>query len=222
MGLPRAYRPPNAKPRGKQHNTNNNDNCNAKQKGLSLEELATILRNDWRADTPHHPNKGYYLTGRLTTAIYRDDCLFLGPDPDLPLRGLRKYLGVAAHLFEYQSSKATLTSLKIVEPKAATTTANHHSSTDSIDNENDLDISTIPSTLATAATLVATWELEGVLRLPWKPKLPHLSGQTIYHTDGDGLVACHEEEWFDCSAPRAFCATFLPGLAAHIWPGSNA
>jgi hypothetical protein len=206
-----------------------------KSKGLSLEELSEILRNDWRAEaevestssTEHkhkNNNKGYYLTGRLTTAVYRDDCLFLGPDPDLPLRGLRKYLGVASNLFEYKTSVATLQSLESFDAEKS-----YHTNNESNDETTKATTKALSPThpphqdtpidsIATRAALVARWKLEAVLRLPWKPKLPELYGTTIYHTDVDGLIACHEEFWEDCSSYRAFCATFLPGLARLIWP----
>jgi hypothetical protein len=54
------------------------DNAGEKRVGLSMEEIMDIIRNDWRLEN----NKGYYVTGRLTTNIYTDDCLFDGPDPD--------------------------------------------------------------------------------------------------------------------------------------------
>ena len=57
-----------------------------KTRHLTLQELEAIIRKDWKEDT----SKGYYVTGRLTPAIYRDDCFFDGPDPDMPVRGLRK------------------------------------------------------------------------------------------------------------------------------------
>jgi hypothetical protein len=42
--------------------------------GLSIEETAAIIRKDWREDT----KKSYYITGKLNTTIYRDDCFFDG------------------------------------------------------------------------------------------------------------------------------------------------
>eukprot|EP00980_Cylindrotheca_fusiformis_P028034 scaffold22577_cov122-Cylindrotheca_fusiformis.AAC.13 len=66
---------------------------------------------DWDVES----GKGYYITGKLTTAIYRDDCLFDGDDPDQPIKGVRKYIGVAARLFDYKTSNCTLKSLDIVE-----------------------------------------------------------------------------------------------------------
>jgi hypothetical protein len=77
--------------------------------GLSLNELAVEIRKDWREDT----RKGYYITGKLNTGIYRDDCLFDGPDPDMPVRGLRKYLNAASQLFDPAKSTCELLSLHI-------------------------------------------------------------------------------------------------------------
>lgn len=82
-----------------------------KYKGLSLQSLRTHIWKDWKPAT----GKGYYITGKLTTACYRDDCIFVGPDPDMPIRGLRKYVGVAAHLFDPEQSRANLIRLDIVD-----------------------------------------------------------------------------------------------------------
>jgi hypothetical protein len=77
--------------------------------GLTIEETAAIIRKDWKEET----NKGYYITGRLNTTIYRDDCLFDGPDPDMPVRGLRKYLNAASQLFDQRESRSVLLSMRI-------------------------------------------------------------------------------------------------------------
>jgi hypothetical protein len=82
--------------------------CN-KVLGLSIEETAAIIRKDWREDT----KKSYYITGRLNTTIYRDDCFFDGPDPDMPVKGLRKYLNAASQLFDQRQSFSELLSLEI-------------------------------------------------------------------------------------------------------------
>ena len=149
-----------------------------KYKGLSLEELRSIVLHDWRPKA----GKGYYITGKVTTACYRDDCLFTGPDPDMPIRGLRKYIGVAAHLFDFDESCAALKALKVVDDH----------------------------------TLVAEWQLRGILRLPWHPSLPTFSGKTVYHVDTDGLIKHHEEFW-NISVAHAFCFTLFPELARRIW-----
>jgi hypothetical protein len=76
---------------------------------LSIDDRLDTIRLDWKTDT----HKGYYITGRLNTTIYRDDVLFDGPDPDMPVRGLRKYLNAASHLFDHSTSTAELLSLQV-------------------------------------------------------------------------------------------------------------
>ena len=149
-----------------------------KVRNLEMQDLLDTIRKDWRQDT----NKGYYINGKLNTTIYRDDCVFDGPDPDMPVRGLRKYLNAAANLFDHSSSTAKLLSLEIVDEQ----------------------------------TIEARWELEGVLHLPWHPKLPVWTGKTTYHLDNEGLVQLHEESW-DISVLQAFTETLLPKAANLIW-----
>jgi hypothetical protein len=64
--------------------------------------------------------------------------------------------------------------------------------------------------------IVATWRMNGVLRLPWKPTLPEWTGSTTYHLDQDGLIYIHEEDW-DVSVMQAFMETFAPDVAKKIW-----
>jgi Uncharacterized conserved protein (DUF2358) len=76
---------------------------------ITQTELLSILRDDWKVET----QKGYYITGKLTTAIYSDDALFDGPDPDMPVRGLYKYMNAASQLFEVKSSYSELLEIYI-------------------------------------------------------------------------------------------------------------
>jgi len=161
MGVPQAYRP-----------VSRRLDSQVKYRGLSREELRKKLLQDWKVAS----GKSYYVTGKLTKEIYRDDCLFLGDDPDMPIRGLRKYVGVAQHLFASEKSHSTLQSLEAVDD-----------------------------------CIVARWTLNATLRLPWKPAMPQLLGQTTYHIDQDGLIEKHEESW-NISAVAAFAATFFPNL----------
>lgn len=153
------------------------ENGGEKLLGLALPALSEIIRNDWREEN----KKGYYVTGRLSANVYRDDCLFDGPDPDMPVRGLRKYMNAASQLFEYKSSTSELLSLRIQE-----------------------------------GSVVAKWRFNGTMRLPWKPKLPEVTGTTTYHVDSSGLIYKHIETW-DISAFQAFIQTFLPKLSQKIW-----
>jgi Uncharacterized conserved protein (DUF2358) len=201
MGPPQAHRPAGS----------NRKLNRIKRRGSTLGEIRDRILDDWKVET----GKGYYVTGKLTTSIYRDDCWFLGPDPDMPIHGLRKYVGVAAHLFDYDASFATLDSLRIIVPDDDD---HHHDDNGGGDDDDDDD--DVSSSSAAGRKLVATWTLGGILRLPWKPSLPTFSGRTVYHVDADGLIESHEESW-DCSVMRAFCHTLFPKLADRIWPDED-
>jgi hypothetical protein len=185
-----------------------------KQFGVTVDEVMAAIRKDWRDDgaldaatdhadyaadhhhasdpsttTKHlHHNKGYYVTGRLSTDIYRDDCFFDGPDPDMPVTGLRKYMNAASQLFDQKQSWSKLLSLEQQQKKKS-------GSDDGDDDE---------------VIIVAHWQFSGILRLPWKPILPLVNGSTTYHLDATtGLVVRHLETW-DMSATEAFLRTFFP------------
>lgn len=85
-----------------------NHGANPKYLNLELEQLAAIITKDWSAKINNSSGKGYYITGKLTKEIYREDCFFDGPDPDMPVRGLKKYLLFASQLFNHQKSRADL------------------------------------------------------------------------------------------------------------------
>jgi Uncharacterized conserved protein (DUF2358) len=165
-----------------------------KQIGLYPTELLQCLRRDWKVDT----HKGYYVTGKLTTSIYRDDVVFDGPDPDMPVRGLRKYLNAASQLFEQSQSRAELLSLELVECD--------------LHNKRERTVGPPSSSLV----IMARWKMKGVLRLPWKPVVPEWTGTTTYYTDTNGLIYRHEEAW-DKSVGRAFLETLCPAVARRIW-----
>ena len=163
-----------------------------KQRHTGWDERLEIIRQDWRPQS----HKGYYITGRLNTTIYRDDCFFNGPDPDMPVRGLRKYLNAASHLFDHATSSAELLSLEIVQVDSSSSSSSLSSNPEMV--------------------IVATWRLQGVLHLPWHPRLPVWTGRTTYHFDNDGLIHYHEEEW-DISVAQAFLETLWPDFASRIW-----
>lgn len=151
----------------------------AKEKNLPTAVVMERIKGDWKPSN----HKGYYITGKLSTELYRDDCFFDGPDPDMPVQGLRKYLNAASQLFETKTSVAELLSL-------------------THDPETDL--------------ITATWKMNGVLRLPWRPALPEWNGTTTYHRDNDGLIYKHTETW-DLSVAQAFLKTLWPELADILW-----
>ena len=163
-----------------------------KHKHLELDELMEIIRHDWK---PNNQHKGYYITGRLNTTIYRNDCWFDGPDPDMPVRGVRKYLNAASQLFDTATSSAELLSLQIGD--------------ESYD------------TIATKSTIVAHWKLQGVLHLPWHPALPVWTGRTTYHLDEEHMIYRHEEHW-DISVVQAFTQTLWPEVGNVLWKTTSA
>lgn len=147
-----------------------------KEFGLTLEELLSVIRRDWKEATC----RGYYVTGKLTQGVYRDDCLFDGPDPDMPVKGLRKYINAASQLFDQRSTRSKLLSIAI---------------------EGDV--------------IVARWRFHGTMRLPWRPRIPEVTGTTTYHVDPSGLIYKHIETW-DVSAYQAFIRTFFPSIASKL------
>ena len=84
---------------------------------LSLTALASMIKDDWQG---RNQGKGYYVTGQLSREIYDDNCFFDGPDPDMPVVGLQKYLLSAAHLFDHHQSRADLTRPLQIDADAGT------------------------------------------------------------------------------------------------------
>lgn len=79
-----------------------------KRVGLAIAERLALIRDDFVV-------RQYYVTGRLSKAIYADDCLFDGPDPDVPVRGLDKYTDATAGLFDRRLSRVDLLEIGVVE-----------------------------------------------------------------------------------------------------------
>ncbi len=163
----------------------NADGSVFKNRHLKLGEIRNEIENDWCIEN----NRGYYITGRLNSTIYRDDCLFHGPDPDMPVRGLRKYLAAASHLFEAKNSFAKLHRVTILNDDGGEF---RH------------------------GVIEAHWQLGGVLMLPWRPQVKPWSGWTRYHIDEYGLIGFHEEGW-DISVMEAFIGTMFPEIGDKIW-----
>jgi Uncharacterized conserved protein (DUF2358) len=78
-----------------------------KRTHLPLEERYAIIEQDFRV-------RQYYVTGRLTAELYADDCLFDGPDPDVPVTGLLKYVDATSKLFHRPTSRVDLLSIETV------------------------------------------------------------------------------------------------------------
>jgi len=187
--LQSTVKPPGWKAIGK-HVKKNADGTICKNRNLPLPLIASTIHSDWMCG----PNgtKGYYLTGRLNSTIYTDDCLFDGPDPDMPVRGLRKYLSAASHLFERESSHAQLLDVQM-----------HHG-----------------GGRRGNGVVVVRWRLGGTLMLPWRPTVKPWTGTTRYHLDEEGLIYMHEEEW-DITVLEAFVCTVFPEVGRWIWGGGG-
>eukprot|EP00538_Stauroneis_constricta_P011672 CAMPEP_0119560956 /NCGR_PEP_ID=MMETSP1352-20130426/16263_1 /TAXON_ID=265584 /ORGANISM="Stauroneis constricta, Strain CCMP1120" /LENGTH=355 /DNA_ID=CAMNT_0007609039 /DNA_START=55 /DNA_END=1122 /DNA_ORIENTATION=+ len=78
-----------------------------KTTNLPIEQIQQYIYNDWKVSS----QKGYYITGRLNSTIYKDDCWFDGPDPDMPVKGIQKYSNAASQLFDHSKSFAELLSI---------------------------------------------------------------------------------------------------------------
>ena len=150
-----------------------------KTRHLPVDEILHRVKMDWTGGACE--SRGYYITGKLDSTIYKDDCLFTSPDPDMPVRGLRKYLSAAAQLFDQRESCAELVSISCNEKGGE---MGH-------------------------GIVEVEWRLSGILNLPWHPEVEPWTGQTRYHLDDEGLIYLHEEEW-DISVWRAFICTLHP------------
>ena len=172
---------PGCKPLGR-HIKRRPDGTAEKTRGLPLADVARRVAGDWTGGNGG-ATKGYYITGRLDSTVYRDNCLFTGPDPDMPVRGLRKYLSAAAHLFDPRESDAELLSIAWHENAGA----------------------------RGCGQIEVRWRLGGVIQLPWHPRMEPWTGITRYHLDEEQLICLHEETW-DISVWRAFTCTLFPAL----------
>ena len=76
---------PGCKPLGRHIQLRNPDGTPQKRRHLPISSVADIIQNDWTGGCTG-VEKGYYITGKLDSTVYRDDCLFVGPDPDMPVR----------------------------------------------------------------------------------------------------------------------------------------
>ena len=79
-----------------------------KTRGLSREAVMQIVEADFREGQ-------YYVSGKLSPEIYSDECFFDAPDPDLPVRSLKRYSDALSGLFDPERSEIELVRL---EPSA--------------------------------------------------------------------------------------------------------
>jgi len=170
--------------------------ADATDAAMAVEDVLAVIEADFT-------ERQYYVTGRLSKAIYADDCFFDAPDPDMPVRGRRKYVDAVSHLFVHKSSRVDLLSIEALQPGAAPPASG------------DADAA------GEGGLIVARWRLSGVLALPWRPEILPYTGVTLYQLDARGRVRRHTEHW-SVTAPQAFLSTLLPALPLWGAPAPEA
>jgi hypothetical protein len=149
-----------------------------KQRGLSLASLATLLSDDFSS-------RQCQVTGRLSRALFDEGCVFDGPDPDMPVKGLNKYLSASCNLFQHAESCCDLLGVGVV------------------DNYGEHDTEGI----------IVLWRIEGVISLPWHPVIKPYFGATYFqrcantNNHDDHSLITKATEWWSISAADAFLST---------------
>lgn len=133
------------------------------------------------------------VTGRVSSTYFAEDCVFDGPDPDMPVEGLRKYLSASTHLFNHAASRCDLIAIATVDPIKQ-------------DEER---------------RMLVVWRIEGVLSLPWRPRIKPYMGCTVFHRDSQsGLITLAKEFW-GISAFDAFASTLFPSFGDPAAPSAE-
>ena len=65
---------------------------------------------------------------------------------------------------------------------------------------------------------VALWRLDGVLRLPWRPRIKPFVGETTYHFNDDNLIDSHVELWSIPAADAFLSAIVDDDFLATVRP----
>ena len=79
-----------------------------KTMGLPVEEVMAVVRRDFEEGS-------YYVSGKLSQAVYDDACFFDGPDPDFPVRSLQRYSDALSGLFDPEMSSIELVAMEGVD-----------------------------------------------------------------------------------------------------------
>ena len=150
-----------------------NTSTGIKLTGLSLSEIATQLAHDLVDGSSG--KGGYFISGDISTQIFRDDCTFI--DPTNSVNSLSRYQKALTILFDpSQSHVELLEELRI-------------------DNNRN--------------TITAKVRSDGVLKLPWSPRISTYDSTITYTIDTHGLIQSQVQEW-NKSASRALQETFTP------------
>ena len=152
-----------------------NTSTGIKLTGLSLSEIATQLAHDLVDGSTG--KGGYFISGDMSTQIFRDDCTFI--DPTNSVNSLSRYQKALTILFDPSQSHVEL--LEELQ----------------IDNNRN--------------TIMAKVRSDGVLKLPWSPRISPYDSTITYTIDTHGLIQSQVQEW-NKSASRALWETFTPSL----------
>ncbi len=171
----------------------------------SAQDLVPLVQHDFQESQ-------YYITGRLTKDIFASDCVF--KDPTTNVKGPEKYSKAVAALFDPNSSRADLISIKVSTCQAALVNQACNWSGPYI-FEQELTLLSLYQAIG-SDTIELKWRFEATLNFPTSPKIKPYTGTTIYHIT-DGLIDKHTESW-DISALDAFISVFLPNFGATAAP----
>lgn len=135
--------------------------------GLPAAALASQLAHDFSA-------RQCQVTGRLSRELFEENCLFCGPDPDMPVRGLGKFLSASQQLFSHARSKCELLAVGVVD--SATAAAAVGSALPAAQGGGRGSGGTDPP----PDQVVVVWRIEGTVNLPWHPEILPYFGVTLY------------------------------------------
>ena len=150
--------------------------AHGKALGASHDELLAALFRDFH-------DSQCQVTGRISRRHFSETCVFDGPDPDMPVKGLDKYLSAAATLFNHRQSRCEI-----------------------------LGLASSPGDQGRLEPIVF-WRIEGVVNLPWHPRIKPYVGATHFRTDADGLIVAAQEFW-TITAFDAFVSTVVSDFGA--------
>jgi len=193
-----------------------------KARGLSLEALASRLADDFAV-------RHCQVTGRLSRDLYEEDCTFDGPDPDMPVTGLGKYLAASQHLFQHGPgrSRCDLLGVGVVAPASTTQGRPEERVGGARQGWRMPAWGAAPAWEAPkGGGVLVLWRIEGTVNLPWHPAIKPYYGCTLYErrrrpeegeVDGEhaavggawGVVG-RATEWWSVHAWDAFGAALPP------------
>jgi len=183
-----------------------------KIRNMPVEDIVDVIRADWKHN---EGDKGYYITGKLNTTVYRDDCIFDGPDPDMP--GAFRFFFVFMFRLPHYATHRRLIIRTSSFFTAVRGLRKYLNAASQLFDQRKSRSKLLALEVVKDDVIVARWRMNGILRLPWRPELPTWTGTTTYYRDSSGLIYKHEETW-DMTVFQAFLRTFLPSLARRIWP----